>query len=92
MNEVAMTPLGESIARKLTMALGASHVDVTDDSAAHAGHGASGAHVNVVVVAEAFAGKSPIARHRLVYAALAEEMKGPIHALAIVAKTPAEHG
>jgi hypothetical protein len=30
-----MTPLGESISRKLTMALGASHVDVTDDSGAH---------------------------------------------------------
>jgi BolA family transcriptional regulator, general stress-responsive regulator len=87
-----MTPLGETIANKLKAALGATTVEVEDDSAAHAGHGASGAHVNVVVVAEAFAGKLPIARHRMVYAALAEEMKGPIHALAIVAKTPAEHG
>jgi BolA protein len=87
-----MTPLGETIAKKLKDALGATIVEVEDDSAAHAGHGASGAHVNVVVVAEAFAGKLPIARHRMVYAALAEEMKGPIHALAIVAKTPAERG
>lgn len=87
-----MTPLGETIARKLKEALGATVVEVEDDSAAHAGHGASGAHVNVTVVSDAFAGKSPIARHRLVYGALAEEMKGPIHALAIVAKTPAERG
>lgn len=87
-----MTPLGEIIAQKLKDALGATTVEVEDDSAAHAGHGADGAHVNVVVVAEAFAGKLPIARHRMVYAALAEEMKGPIHALAIVAKTPSERG
>ena len=87
-----MSPLGETIRQKLQEALGATVVEVEDDSAAHAGHGASGAHVNVTVVAEAFTGKSPIARHRMVYGALAEEMKGPIHALAIVAKTPAERG
>ena len=49
-----------------------------------------GAHVSVVVVAEAFRGKGALARHRMVYAALAEEMTGPIHALAITAKLPGE--
>ncbi len=87
---MTMSPLGDAIASKLKAALGATVVEVEDDSAKHAGHGASGAHVNVLVVAEAFTGKAPLARHRMVYAALAEEMKGPIHALAIVAKTPAE--
>ena len=87
-----MSPLGATIATKLKAALGATLVEVEDDSASHAGHGASGAHVNVVVVADVFAGKAPLARHRMVYAALAEEMTGPIHALAIVAKTPAERG
>jgi BolA protein len=87
-----MSALGDVITSKLTAALGATVVEVEDDSASHAGHGASGAHVNVVVVAESFAGKSPIQRHRMIYAALAEEMTGPIHALAIVAKTPAERG
>ena len=82
--------LAEVITSRLTTALQAISVQVEDDSAAHAGHGASGAHVSVVVVAEAFRGKSPIQRHRLVYGALAEEMKGPIHALAIVAKAPGE--
>lgn len=87
-----MSALGDVITSKLKAAIGATIVEVEDDSASHAGHGASGAHVNVVVVAEAFAGKSPIQRHRMIYAALAEEMTGPIHALAIVAKTPAERG
>jgi BolA protein len=87
-----MSALGDVITSKLRSAFGATVVEVEDDSASHAGHGASGAHVNVVVVAEAFAGKSPIQRHRMIYAALAEEMTGPIHALAIVAKTPAERG
>ena len=85
-----MSALGTLIEERLKSALSAVSVDVTDDSADHAGHGASGAHVSVVVVAEAFRGKTPIARHRLVYAALAEEMKGPIHALAITAKAPGE--
>ncbi len=82
--------LAATIETRLKAVLQASTVQVQDDSADHAGHGASGAHVSVVVVAEAFRGKSPIQRHRLIYAALAEEMKGPIHALAITAKAPGE--
>ncbi len=85
--------LGTLIEERLKSVVGASSVVVTDDSKDHEGHGASGAHVSVVVVAEAFRGKSPVARHRMIYAALAEEMKGtaaPIHALAITAKAPGE--
>jgi stress-induced morphogen len=83
------TALAQLIEDKLRQALGADCVVVVeDDSAAHAGHGASGAHVNLTVTAAAFDGKGPVQRHRLVYAALAEELKGPIHALAIQAKTP----
>jgi BolA protein len=85
-----VSALGTLIEERLKGAIGASSVVVTDDSADHAGHGASGAHVSVVVVAEAFRGKSPIQRHRLVYGALADELKGPIHALAITARAPGE--
>ncbi len=84
----SMTALGAIIEGKLRAELQATEVIVEDDSAAHAGHGASGAHVNVIVTSAMFEGESPIARHRMVHAALAEEMKGPIHALAITAKTP----
>jgi BolA protein len=82
--------LKAAIEEKLRAALGATLVEVVDDSASHAGHGASGAHVAVVVVAPAFAGKSTLQRHRLVYAALAAEMTGAIHALQITARAPGE--
>ena len=47
-------------------------------------------HWKARIVTTAFAGKSLIARHRLVMAVLAEEMKGPIHALTLDVKTPDE--
>lgn len=68
-----------------------SHLDVIDDSAHHAGHAgaADGAgHFRVDIRAEAFAGRSRIECHRLVYAALAELMTGEIHALSIAARGP----
>jgi len=49
-------------------------------------------HWEAVVVSEAFAGKSLIERHRMVFAALAEELKGPIHALTLKTFTPSEKG
>lgn len=47
-------------------------------------------HYEVTVVSEAFDGKPLVKRHRLVYDALEEEMKGPIHALKLETKTPSE--
>jgi stress-induced morphogen len=47
-------------------------------------------HWKATIVSEGFAGKSMLQRHRLVMAALAEEMKGPIHALTLDVKTPEE--
>jgi acid stress-induced BolA-like protein IbaG/YrbA len=52
--------------------------------------GADGVHFEAVVVAEAFAGKLPLARHRLVYATLGDLMGGAIHALSLKTLTPAE--
>ena len=49
-------------------------------------------HWQAVVISAQFAGKSLIQRHRLVNAALAEELKGPIHALTLDVKTPEEAG
>lgn len=47
-------------------------------------------HWEARVISTGFAGKSLIQRHRMVMAALAEEMKGPIHALTLDVKTPEE--
>jgi stress-induced morphogen len=48
-------------------------------------------HFAATVVSTAFEGKGPVDRHRIVYAALGDAMRGPIHALALVTSTPAEH-
>ena len=45
-------------------------------------------HYKVTVVSASFQGALPIKRHRMVYGALADEMKGPIHALSLEAYTP----
>ena len=52
--------------------------------------GEDGVHFEATVVAEAFQGKLPLARHRMVYATLGERMGGEIHALALKTLTPAE--
>ncbi len=68
-------------------------LEVADDSHKHAGHaGARGGqgHFSVDIVSTAFTGKLPLARHRMVYAALGNMMQDDIHALAIRARTPDE--
>ncbi|CAN5285164.1 BolA family transcriptional regulator [soil metagenome] len=47
-------------------------------------------HWKASIVSTGFIGHSLMARHRMVMAALAEEMKGPIHALTLDVKTPEE--
>lgn len=52
--------------------------------------GDDGVHFEAVVVCEAFKGKLPLARHRMVYATLGELMGGAIHALSLRTLTPEE--
>jgi acid stress-induced BolA-like protein IbaG/YrbA len=54
--------------------------------------GDDGVHFEALVVSEAFRGKLPLARHRMVYATLGELMGGAIHALALKTQTPEEAG
>ncbi len=67
-------------------------LNVIDESHKHVGHASAGGagHFVVEIVAEAFAGKTPIQRHRLVYEALGEAMNTEIHALSIKASAPDE--
>jgi len=53
-------------------------------------YGDDGVHFEALVVHEAFQGKLPLARHRMVYACLGDKMGGEIHALALKTLTPAE--
>ena len=82
----------ENIRRTLEAVLAPTRLDIEDDSHRHAGHvGAKGGgHYRVYVVSAKFSGRTLIARHRMVYEALADQMKGDIHALSIVAKAPEE--
>lgn len=89
---MSLGPVGNRILARLTQAFAPDQLLVEDDSARHAGH--SGArpggetHFSVKLVSETFKGKSRIERHRLVNAALAEELQDRVHALAISAKAP----
>jgi BolA protein len=69
-------------------------LELIDESAAHIGHAGARpegqTHWRLRIASPAFAGKSTVARHRMVYAALGEMMQHPIHALAIRAETPDE--
>ncbi len=81
------------IEAKLRDALDAQHIEVIDESANHVGHAGArsgGGHFRALIVSERFAGRNPVSRQRLVYTALAEEMKSEIHALALRTLTPAE--
>ena len=84
----------QTITEKLRAAFTPAHLDVIDEShlhEGHAGHRAGGeTHFRVNIVADAFAGKSRIDRHRLVNAALADEMASSVHALAIKAQATGE--
>ena len=78
---------------RLTAALAPQDLDILDESHKHAGHaGASDGrgHFDVVIVAEAFSGKSLLERHRMVYAAVGDALQTDVHALAIRAHSPDE--
>lgn len=67
-----------------------SSLEIIDDSHMHAGHASAGGagHFTVKITAEAFAGKMPLQRHRMIFAALDELMQSEIHALTIEANAP----
>ena len=83
-----------TIRAKLTEAFEPVRLDVINESHLHAGHRNSPAtgesHFRVLIVSPLFAGKSRLARHRLVNEALAVELKGKIHALALEVHAPGE--
>ncbi|HYD29546.1 MAG TPA: BolA family protein [Azospirillaceae bacterium] len=84
----------ERIRDKLTMALQPARLDVVDQSHRHAGHAGSHpdgeTHFQVTVVSAAFEGRSRVARQRLVYDLLADELRERVHALSLQTLTPAE--
>jgi len=88
----------DAIRQKLTAAFSPLALDVIDESHRHSGHagavradGSQGeTHFHVRIVSRAFDGIGRVERQRRVYAALADELNGPVHALSLKALTPAE--
>ncbi len=91
-----MSSICDQITERLQV-LAPTLIEVTDDSAAHAGHAGArahadrtgaidGTHFELVIVSPAFSGKPLIARHRMIYDLLGELMRSRIHALKIDAR------
>lgn len=82
-----------AIEKALEERLQPERLRIEDQSHRHAGHAGAKdgrGHFEVIVVSRAFAGKSRIERHRLVFAAVGELMQTAIHALSIRAYAPDE--
>ena len=72
--------LPEDVKRFIAQGLDCEHLDVVGD----------GRHFEALIVSAAFAGKRPVQRHQLVYAALGDRMREQIHALSMRTLTPDE--
>lgn len=87
-------PVAAAIRAKLTAAFTPLALDVIDESAKHAGHAGARpegeTHFRVRIVSAMFGGLSRVERQRKVYATLAEELAGRVHALSLTALAPEE--
>ena len=88
MSTVPLDQLASAMQQRLQDVLQPSHLEVLDESAAHAGHSGSngtafGSHFRVRIGSPLFTGKPRVARHRLVYDALQDFIDQGVHAVAI---------
>jgi len=86
--------IAETIRRKLTDRLAPIRLDIIDESHRHAGHAGARpegeTHFAVAIVSAAFTGLSRVARQRLVYQILADELATRVHALGLTTLAPGE--
>ncbi len=84
----------QSMREKLIVGLNPTRLDIINESELHAGHrsspGTGQSHFRILIVSDAFIGKSRVERHRVVNALLADELAGRIHALALATYAPGE--
>lgn len=82
-----------TIEQKLTQVFQPTALQVVDESHLHAGHSGwkegGETHFRVEITAPAFAEMSRVARYRAINECLADELAGPVHALAIRAEASA---
>ena len=86
--------VADAIRRRLTERFAPIRLEIQDDSHRHAGHAAARpegeTHFSITIVSAAFVGESRVARQRLVYQTLAEELATRVHALSLTTLTPDE--
>ena len=84
----------ETIRKKLEAAFNPSKLEIIDESYQHAGHAGvregGESHFMVTIISDNFTGLSRVARHKLIYAVLEDELKTQVHALNIAAIAPEE--
>lgn len=92
MSDARTPPDAADVEAALRAALAPEALEVVDDSHLHAGHAGAreGRHFSVRIVSPRFAGLTRVARHRLVYDAVARWMPRGIHALALTTLAPDE--
>ena len=78
-----MGPIEQIVTDKLAGQFKAEVLEVTNESYMHSVPAGSETHFKVVLITDQFAGKRQVQRHQAIYAVLAEELAGPIHALAL---------
>ena len=85
-----MGPVEKIVTDKLAGEFNTIVLQVTNESYMHSVPAGSESHFKVVIVSEQFAGNSLVKRHQAIYGLLAEELKGPVHALALHTYTAQE--
>jgi len=87
--------VADRLKAKLNEAFAPQVLEIHDDSDKHSGHAGAReggeSHFSVLIVSARFEGHNRVTRQRLVNAALAEDLAGPVHALSLKTLTPAEH-
>lgn len=78
------------IESRLKTELAPTYLEVDNESHQHSVPENSETHFRVVIVSEQFEGRRSVARHQLVYKVLADQLEGPVHALALHTYSPAE--
>ena len=90
MEELKSDSFEKQLQSKLFSRLNIAHLNILNESHLHGSSKSGNSHFMLVVVSEDFVGKSKVLRHRLIYDILADELKGPVHALSLRLFTIAE--
>ncbi len=89
-----MGKVADAMRRTLSARFDPTVLQIVDDSARHAGHAGAAeggeSHFDLTIESAAFSGLGRLARQRLVHEALAEELRGPVHALSLRLRAPGE--